>query len=134
MTDSEQCGPETEPGPLIYVVDDEPLLLDLAEAILEGEGCRVRTFQNPLEAWRAISTVHPKPALLITDYAMPAMNGVELLRRCKGIVPELKCMMVSGTVDVSILEGSGVEVGDFLAKPYLPARLVASVRTLLGRA
>src|SRR5262249_25108766 len=100
--------------PLVYLVDDEPLLLELAEMVLEGHGYRFQKFQDPTEAWSAFATANPPPTLLITDYAMHAMNGVELIIKCKQLRPELKTILISGTVDESILRDVPMKVDHFL--------------------
>ena len=69
---------------LIYVVDDEPMLLELASVILEPLGYPVETFRSPETALRAFELAEPKPALIITDYAMHAMNGLELAEPAGG--------------------------------------------------
>ncbi len=84
----------------IFVVDDEPMLLDLAAAILKPLGFEVRTFRDPKQALAEYPAA--KPAVLVTDYAMGGMNGMDLLRECKRINPRQKTILLSGTVDESI--------------------------------
>src|ERR1043166_7400169 len=55
---------------LIFVVDDEPMLLELAAVILEPLGYHVKTFRDPQSAVEAYNSARPHPALIITDYAM----------------------------------------------------------------
>jgi len=126
-------NPQTT-GPLVYLVDDEPLLLELAEMVLEGQGYRFEKFQDPTEAWNAFSSANPTPTLLITDYAMHTMNGVELILKCKGLRPELKTILVSGTVDETILRDVPVKVDHFLRKPYRTTELGEIVRSVLNTA
>jgi CheY-like chemotaxis protein len=118
--------------PRVFVVDDEPVLLELAEKILAGLECDIRTFTNPQEALRTYAAADPRPDLIITDFAMHEMNGMDLIRDCRKLNPSQKILMVSGTVDESIFSGSSVKPDKFLAKPYLPAELSALVRELLG--
>ncbi|MCI0538306.1 MAG: response regulator [Verrucomicrobiales bacterium] len=118
--------------PLVYLVDDEPLLLELAEMVLEGNGYRFQKFQDPTEAWSAFAVADPAPALLITDYAMHAMNGVELIVKCKQLHPELKTILISGTVDESILRHVPMKVDHFLRKPYRTTELGNIVRSVLS--
>jgi len=75
----------------------------------------------------------PKPDLLLSDYAMGKMNGLELIEKCKEIKPELKSVLISGTAGAEILLTAPVKVDRFLGKPYQPAVLVELVRTVLGR-
>ena len=119
--------------PLIYVVDDEPMLLELTVLILQSEGVRIETYRDPLAAVRAFSLANPLPDLIITDFAMHRMNGLDLIRDCRVIHPRQKILMVSGTVDESIYQSVAHQPDAFLAKPYSTTQLKALVNNLLGR-
>lgn len=116
---------------IIFIVDDEPVLLELAENILSKLDCEIQTFSNPEEALKAYSTAQSPPDLLITDFAMHEMDGMELIHRCRRIHPEQKIILVSGTVDESVFSGSTAKPDRFLAKPYQPAQLTTLVREVL---
>jgi CheY-like chemotaxis protein len=117
---------------LIYVVDDEPMLLELTSVILEPLGYVVKTFSSSESALSAFEAAESKPALIITDYAMHKMNGLELVTACRRIRPEQKVLLVSGTVAQDICHGPSVEPNAFLAKPYQPKQLVDEVATILA--
>ena len=68
------------------MVDDEPMLLDLAATILQPLGFKVRTFRDPQKALAEFPAA--KPAMVVTDYAMGEMNGLDLVRECRRINPE----------------------------------------------
>lgn len=118
--------------PQIYVVDDEPLLLELAEAVLAHEGLRVRTFSDPAEAVLAFASANPRPGLLLTDYAMGAMNGIELIEKCRELEPGLQVILVSGTVDKTITGQTAQLIQGFYRKPYDPFEMGRAARALLG--
>ena len=126
-------NPAAHLRPLIYVVDDEAMLLELAEMALSGGGYAVKKFQCPETAYESFAAEPSKPSLLLTDYAMGSMNGLELSAKCKGACPELKILMVSGTAGPEVIRGAPIKVDRFLAKPYLPAELAETVRALLAR-
>jgi CheY-like chemotaxis protein len=119
--------------PLIYVVDDEPMLLELTAAILEPQGYRVQCFSDAVSALYHFSEANPKPDLVITDYAMPGMNGQELISGCRTANPDQKILLVSGTVDESIFAGQPVQPDLFLAKPYRQDQLTAAVSRFAPR-
>ncbi|MCL4785865.1 MAG: response regulator [Verrucomicrobia bacterium] len=119
--------------PLVFAVDDEPMLLELVALVLEPLGYRVRTFRDPATAVRAYSLANPQPALIITDYAMHMMNGMDLIRECRRINPDQKIILVSGTVDETIYRNSSVKPDSFLAKPYPARQLAELVKKVLGR-
>jgi CheY-like chemotaxis protein len=118
-------------GALIYVVDDEPMLLELAAVILEPLGYTIQTFRAPETALRAFKAAEPPPALIITDYAMHTMTGLDLAGACRQIQPRQKVLLVSGTVGQDILRGAPVKPDRFLAKPYQAKQLIDMVKAVL---
>lgn len=126
-------GQPSDPRPLIFAVDDEPMLLELATLILQPQGFRVETFRDPLAAVRAFSLANPLPVLIVTDFAMHRMNGLDLIRDCRLIHPEQKILMVSGTVNESVYLHSPHKPDAFLPKPYSATELTALVKRLVGR-
>lgn len=124
--------PQQHSKPLLYVVDDEPLLLELASALLEPSGYTVKTFRDPEAALRSFASANPRPAVVLTDYAMHTMTGLELIRECRRINPGQKIIMLSGTVDESVYRGSTAKPDRFLAKPYQAKELLGMLESVLG--
>jgi len=81
------------PGPLLFVVDDEPAIAGTLEIILREENYTAVSFCDPLAALTAAGAIQPD--LLLSDYRMPGMDGLtlagEVLRRC----PKCKVLMFS---------------------------------------
>ena len=113
----------------IFVVDDEPMLLDLAAAILQPLGFDVRTFRDPKQALAEYPAA--KPAVVVTDYAMGGMNGLDLVRECRRVNPRQKTILVSGTVDENIYANAQIKPDCFLAKPYQIRDFVESIQALV---
>jgi CheY-like chemotaxis protein len=128
--------PDTTKGedsrPVVFAVDDEPMLLELVGLVLEPLGYRVRTFRDPATAVRAFSLSNPPPAIVVTDYAMHTMTGMDLIRECRRFNPRQKIILVSGTVDEAIYSDSPVKPDRFLAKPYQARELGDLVRTVIA--
>lgn len=103
------------------------------EAVLEQEGFAVKAFFNPSEAWDAFQKEEPKPSVLITDFVMQPFNGLELLARCRHLSPGIRSVVVSGNVGADALMRHDEKPDAFVAKPFLPDRLVAEVNTVLER-
>lgn len=133
QTPLQQNGGSGTHRPLVFVVDDEPMLLELASLILQPLGFRVRTFRDPTTAVREYSLANPLPALVITDFAMHHMNGLDLIRDCRRIHPQQKVLLVSGTVDADVYRDSPHKPDSFLAKPYQTQDLVDAVNALLAK-
>jgi two-component system, sensor histidine kinase and response regulator len=114
------------------VVDDEPINVELMEALLAARGYEVMAATSGIQALE-LSTVR-KPDLGIFDLKMPQMDGVELCRRFRE-TPELAAIpviFITGAADeedlVRCFEAGAV---DFLAKPIRAAELLQRVRTHL---
>ena len=116
---------------LIYVVDDEPMLLELATVVLEPLGYQIKTFRDPDTAIRAFTTAEPRPALVITDYAMHTMNGLDLIAACRRLQPRQKILLLSGTVDEHVYSNVPAKPDRFLGKPYQAKQLIEVVKALL---
>ena len=118
--------------PLLYLVDDEELILDVVEATLVPQGFRVKKFHDPETALKDFKSAKAKPELLVTDYAMGKMNGLELIEKCKAAHPSLKTLLISGMAGAEIMRSAPVQADKFLAKPYPAPTLVETVRDLLA--
>lgn len=116
--------------PTVFVVDDEPMLLELAAVIIRPLGCEVRTFRDPETALKEF-TANP-PDLVLTDYAMGRMTGMDLIRECRRIHPRQKIILVSGTVDEYVFADAPAKPDRFLSKPYQLQELSDCIRNLLA--
>jgi CheY-like chemotaxis protein len=126
-TEPKEGGPSST---LIFVVDDESMLLDLAVAILQPMGFKVRTFHDPQSALSEFSAA--RPCLIVTDYAMGTMNGMDLVRECRRINPQQKIMLLSGTVDETVYKGAAEKPDFFMSKPYQVSDFIETVKRLAG--
>jgi len=120
---------KTALAPTVFVVDDEVLLLELAETILTPLGCKVRTFTDPEVALKEFPG--DAPAVVLTDYAMGRMSGMDLIRECRKLNPLQKTILISGTVDGEVFADAPVKPDLFVAKPYDVNKLVETVRKMM---
>ncbi len=117
---------------LIYVVDDESMIGEVVEVILKLKGFQPKFFTDPELALQAISSAEAKPDLLLTDFLMSPLNGMELIERCKKVRPDLKTILYSGNVGEEIMQYYSVKPDGFMSKPFLPKTLVSMVKSVLG--
>ena len=132
QTKSRSAQGQATDKPVIYAVDDEVMILELFTVLLEPLGYRVLTFSDPAQALESLSASLPRPALIITDYAMHSLNGMELIERCRAVAPDQKILLASGTVGEEVFEGTAVRPDRFISKPFKTRELVAAVRELIG--
>jgi two-component system response regulator ChvI len=127
--------PSQGPGKdvVIFVVDDESMIGEVVEVILKLKGFRPRFFTDPELALQALIEEESKPDLLLTDFLMNPMNGMELIERCKRVQPTLKTILYSGNVGEEIIQYYSVKPDGFISKPFMPTTLVATVTSVLGR-
>ncbi len=121
-----------ESRPLVFVVDDEKVLLDLAETILTAADCAVRTFPDAESALAALIAGPALPRLIITDFAMGRMTGMDLIRESKRIDPGQRTLLISGVMEEFVCRDSPVKADGFLPKPYGIAEFTTKVRALLA--
>jgi CheY-like chemotaxis protein len=130
--------PEATPASAtILVVDDEPMLRELGEAILLEAGYAVLVAEDGPSALRIFqeraATHSPPVDLLLTDVVMPGMNGVQLSDQIRLVSPGLPILYCSGFTRDAIAEHGGLPAHSaFLQKPYSVASLVEKVQALLA--
>jgi DNA-binding NtrC family response regulator len=123
----------SEGGAFIYVVDDEPMVGELLITILEMAGFQIKLFSNPTEALEAFIAANPRPTMLMADFVMPVLNGMELIEQCKRAQPTLKTLLYSGYVGAEVVQRYQVKPDFFIRKPFHPKNLVDTVRLILAR-
>ena len=106
--------PNTEVRSLrILAVDDDAIVLLNTVTMLEDMGHAVTERHSGSEAIESLEG--EQFDLLLSDYAMPGMNGGELVRRARDIQPAIRAAIVSGYADLP--EGTALDVPR-LAKPF----------------
>ncbi|MGO7903293.1 HD domain-containing phosphohydrolase [Rhizobium leguminosarum] len=119
--------------PLLIVDDSESSLLALETAVRGFAGCVVESFTNPLEALARCQAVDFD--VVLVDYMMPEMNGIEMVRRLRrqpGYEDVPVVMITSQAKRAVRLEALEAGATDFLAKPFDPLELQARVLNLMA--
>ena len=84
-----------EPRRSIVIVDDEQSYVELmAQMIADNLDCPVHAYTRPLEALGGLSRI--SAGVVVTDYSMPQMDGVEFIKRASKIAPKAAFIMISG--------------------------------------
>jgi two-component system phosphate regulon response regulator PhoB len=118
----------------ILIVDDESAIREVIAAALEMAGYRTLEASNAQDAHSLV--VDQKPDLILLDWMMPNVSGVELARRLKRdpLTAEIPIIMLTakGEEDHKI---TGLEAGadDYITKPFSPRELVARLKAVLRR-
>ncbi len=126
------AAPRSKAGEKILVVEDEPQVRHMMKRALEDAGYGVLEAGSGAEALDLVSRTGQTIDLLLTDVAMPGMNGRELADQVSRLAPRTPVLFTSGYTDGEIerrgLLGPGAA---FIQKPLTPGMLVRAVREQL---
>jgi len=119
---------------LIYIVDDEEDILELAEVNLKKNFFKVKTFASSSSFLKALKK--QKPDLAVLDIMMPSPDGFEVSKIMKGDpeLADIPIIFLSAKSDESD-KVIGLELGadDYMTKPFSVKELVARIKAVLRR-
>jgi len=115
----------------VLLVEDEPELRRLVLRELEAAGYRVRYAADGPTAVRLFAA--DPPDLVVLDWMLPGLDGLEVLRRLRQTSPVPVLMLTARAEEVDRVVGLEVGADDYLTKPFSMRELVARVRALLRR-
>jgi CheY-like chemotaxis protein len=110
----------------VIVVDDERMIAETLADILNGEGCDATAVSSGLAAVELAREILPDA--VISDVAMPDMNGIEAVQRIRAFLPECRIVLFSGhasTADLLKQARAEGNVFELLTKPVRPAALLS---------
>ena len=114
----------------VLLVDDSRDVRLLVEAFLRKGGFLVHTAANGYEALAAMAD-GDRFDLIITDYIMPGLDGLALIREARHFQPDLPALIISGYAEATEAI-NGLSGMAFLTKPFHRERLLTEVGALLG--
>ncbi len=115
----------------VLIVDDDEELLNAVQEALTSHGYKTVPISSSPNALNVFQKIPQEIALVITDIAMPQMDGKELIKKIKEIKPEIKILAMSGHAKY-IADKDGIrEIDGFLKKPFESLYLLSVVRRIL---
>ncbi|MDH7500667.1 MAG: MEDS domain-containing protein [candidate division NC10 bacterium] len=132
QAEEEKAPMPTGSGELVLVVEDEASLREITQMTLEAHGYRTLTASEGTEAV-ALYAQHPEEIqLVVTDMAMPIMDGSRTIRALRRMNPSLKIIAVSGLeAERLVAEASEVAVQALLRKPFTAENLLRTMGEVL---
>ena len=117
----------------ILIVDDEESIRTFSQRLLKSAGFEVHLARDGENALDLLTRGECKPNLILTDYHMPNMSGIELIRRASVLQPDLKFVLVSGYLDDDTRQMVRDELhARILNKPYHLSEAVDLMLELLA--
>ena len=116
----------------ILVVDDEPTIVRMCVTVLKSKGHTVHGFTRAEEA---LTHLQDQTAdLLVVDYKMPELNGLEFIKRAWEMRPGVRVVMITahGTREV-MTQANESGVQSIVLKPFTPAELAEGVARAVGQ-
>ena len=115
---------------LVLLVDDDHAVRQVATEMLKDLGCEVIQAANGPEALDLLETAGQVPDLILVDYAMPGMNGVELARTLRQRELRVPIGMVTGYAELADREAENSPLDALLRKPFTIRELDSFLRRL----
>jgi DNA-binding NtrC family response regulator len=125
---------EINQSPSVVIVDDEEMVVTSIRAFLQLEtGYRVCGFTDPQEAARYLE--NGAVDVIVSDYLMPRLNGIQLLARSKELQPEASRVLLTGHADKQSAIQAINQVGlfQYLEKPWDNTQLLLVIQAAIER-
>jgi PAS domain S-box-containing protein len=120
-------------GETVLVVDDEASILAITSRTLQAFGCQVLTATDGADAVAVYLEHQKKIAIVLTDMAMPVMDGPALIHALTRIDPAVKIIAASGLdTNGTVTEATRAGIRHFLNKPYTAETLLTAVQAVLA--
>jgi len=122
-----------EPRRKVLIVDDAGPVIILCVNVLQSLGYGVRGVNRGEAALEALR--QERYDLMVVDYKMPGMNGLQVFDAARALQPDLRCMLVTGHGTPEIIDQANrAGFGSILLKPFSSTELKAGVEKALAGA
>jgi len=112
----------------VLLIDDDPVVRSLASGILRKKGYEVFVAKTGEEGLRLVETRNPD--MVITDFQMPGMSGIEVVEAIKRVDPHIPAIVLTAYGDTALtIESIQAGAFDFIEKPINPRELLETVKS-----
>ena len=129
---SQPLPPPPPNDTLVFIVDDNELLGEITQQLISSAGYDTRLFHQGLPARDALLAATPPPAVLVTDFDIGDINGLDLINQVRAKVPLLKTLLLSGTAKPEVLALNPIKPDLFLPKPFRADDVIGAVDKLVA--
>jgi CheY-like chemotaxis protein len=121
-------------GQRVLCVDDDPAMVLMMDGLLRRAGYQVTAFEHPLEALAAVQAEPGGFDVVVTDFNMPEMDGMELAQALAEVAPRLPVIITSGFISDEMRQrAQALGIDALLQKEYTLERLAVLVDSMLTR-
>jgi FixJ family two-component response regulator len=125
---------QTEPSPVVFVVDDDPSVRAALEDLFESAGLQSMSFGSAEDFVSGIGAVPSVPGCVVLDIRMPGQSGLDLQGRLSGMGLQLPVIIITGHGDVTLAVRAMKQGAiDFLPKPFGDQELLDAVHAAIQR-
>ena len=114
----------------VYIVDDDPAVLDAIDTIIRGVGLRTKSFSDPQDFITSISSADT--GCLILDLHMPQLDGLEVLEQLEAKKCRLPTIVITADIHAPIAARALAKAVDVLEKPIDPHVLIAAIQRAIA--
>ncbi len=117
----------------VLLIDDDASVLKMSTLMLERMGYTVSAYDNPLAALDAVRNDPTAFQIVITDYNMPVMPGLEIAAAVRDLCPNLPVVVISGFIDDQLRTGAArAGVAELISKPFTVRDFSAKIERVLS--
>ena len=114
----------------ILLIDDDEWIRDSLRLFFESEGCHLTALETAEEGMESLKSHNYD--IIITDYRLPGMDGLEFLRKIRDTQPHaMKILITAYRSEKVIAEATGIGVHDFINKPFTTKSIEGSLSRLI---
>ena len=116
--------------PTVFVVDDDPAVLDSLQRLLTSQGHRVECFSSGEAYLEGVAA--ERAGCLVVDLRMPGVTGLQLLQQLASAESSRPTVVISGHAEIaSVVQAMKLGAVDVLEKPFQPSHLLKAVQAAL---
>ena len=114
----------------IVIVDDDKIVLDSLKTLFEIEGIKnTLFFDSSIKAYKFLKNKQNKPKVVISDFIMPKLNGIEFLTKVKALYDDISLILLTGYAD----KENEIKAINELEKPWDNDNLILNIKNAIER-
>ena len=120
----------------IVIVDDDKIVLDALKTLFEIEGIKnALFFDSSIDAYKFLKNKKNKPKVVISDFIMPNLNGIEFLTKVKALYDDISLILLTGYADKENAIKAINELGiyKYIEKPWDNDNLILNIKNAIER-